>query len=55
LKREDRTSQAQISLGVSQQKRATFIPEYVSGWCGHGFESHSQPVLLTYLEAALSL
>jgi len=23
-------------------------PEYVSGWCGHGFESHSQPFLLTY-------
>jgi len=27
---------------------ATSIPEYVSGWCGHGFESHSQPFLLTY-------
>jgi len=22
-------------------------PKYVSGWCGHGFESHSQPFLLT--------
>jgi len=24
-------------------------------WCGHGFESHSQPFLLTYPEADLSL
>jgi len=22
---------------------ATCMPEYVSGWCGHGFESHLQP------------
>jgi len=27
----------------------------ISGWCGHGFESHSQPFLLTYPEADLSL
>jgi len=31
------------------------MPEYVSGWCGHGFESHSQPLLLTYPETDLSL
>jgi len=24
------------------------VLEYVSGWCGHGFESHSQLVLLIY-------
>jgi len=24
------------------------MPENVSGWCGHGFQSHSQPFLLTY-------
>jgi len=29
--------------------------EHVSGWCGHGYESHSQPFLLTYPEADLSL
>jgi len=34
---------------------ATSMPEYVSGWWGHGFESHSQPILLTYPEADLSL
>jgi len=22
-------------------------PEYVSGWGGHGFESHSQPFFMT--------
>jgi len=26
---------------------ATSTPEYISGWCGHGFESHLQPCLLT--------
>jgi len=31
------------------------MPEYVSGWYGHGFESHSQPFLLTYPEVDLSL
>jgi len=31
------------------------MPEYVSGWCGHEFESHSQPFLLTYPEADLKL
>jgi len=25
-----------------------------NGWCGHGFESHSQPFLLTYHEADLT-
>jgi len=25
---------------------ATSMPEYVSGWCRHGFDSHSQPFLL---------
>jgi len=34
---------------------ATSMSEYVSGWCGHGFESHSQPFLLTYPEVDLSL
>jgi len=29
---------------------ANSIFEYVSGWCGHGFETHSQPFLLTYPE-----
>jgi len=24
-----------------------FNPEYISSWCGHGFESHSQPFMLT--------
>jgi len=33
----------------------TLMPEYVSSWCGHGFESHSQPFLLTYPGADLSL
>jgi len=23
---------------------ATSMPEYVSGWCGHGFKSHLQPL-----------
>jgi len=27
---------------------------YVTGWCGHGFESHSQPFLLRYPEAYLT-
>jgi len=27
----------------------------VSGWCGHGFKSYSQPFFLTYPEAGLSL
>jgi len=27
---------------------ATSMPEYVSGWCGHGFESHWQPFLLKF-------
>jgi len=27
---------------------------YVTGWCGHGFEFHSQPFLLTYPEADLT-
>jgi len=27
---------------------ATSIPGHVSGWCGHGLESHLQPFLLTY-------
>jgi len=34
---------------------ATSMPEYVFGWCGHGFETHSQPFLLTYPETDLSL
>jgi len=35
---------------------ATAMPEYMSGWWGHGFESqHSQPFLLTYPEANFSL
>jgi len=34
---------------------ATSMPKYVSGWCGHGFVSHSQPFLLTYSEADLNL
>jgi len=29
------------------------IPEYVSSWCGHGFESHLQPFLLTYSYSGL--
>jgi len=33
----------------------SFMPEYVSGWCGHELESHSQPFLLTYFEVNLSL
>jgi len=33
---------------------ATLIPVYVTGWCGHGFESHSQPFLMTYPEADLT-
>jgi len=33
---------------------ATSIPVYVTGWCGHGVESHSQPFLLTYPEADLT-
>jgi len=35
--------------------RVHYASVYVSGWCGHGFESHSQPFLLTYSEADLSL
>jgi len=31
------------------------MPKYVSGWCEHGFKSHSQSFLLTYTEADLSL
>jgi len=31
-----------------------FTPEYVSGWCGLGFDSYSQPFLLTYLKADFS-
>jgi len=34
---------------------ATSLPEYVSGWCGHEFEFHSQSFLLTYPEVDLSL
>jgi len=34
---------------------ATSMPGYVSGWCRHELESHSQPFLLTYSEADLSL
>jgi len=37
------------------EDETTFMPEYVSGWCGHGFKSHSHPVLLTYLKADISL
>jgi len=33
----------------------TSMLEYVSGWCEHGFESHSQQFLLTCPEADLSL
>jgi len=33
---------------------ATSVPEYVSGWCRHGFASNSQPFLLIYSEADLS-
>jgi len=31
---------------------ATSIPVYITGWCGHGFDS--QPFLLTYSEADLT-
>jgi len=33
------------------------VTQFVSGWCRHGFESHSQSFLLTYFdpEADLSL
>jgi len=42
------------------QHRARYIPNIyqridVSGWCRHGFESHSKPFLLTYFEVDLSL
>jgi len=37
------------------QHTATSIPVYVSGWHGHGFESHSQPFMLTYPRADKSL
>jgi len=33
---------------------ATSIPVYVSGWCGHGYEFHSQSFLLTYPKADLT-
>jgi len=39
---------------VSHNDVATSMPDYVSSWCRHGFESHSQPFLLIYLEAELS-
>jgi len=29
---------------------ATSIPEYVLGWCVHGFESHSQPIFAGILQ-----
>jgi len=32
---------------------ATSIPVYITGWYGQGFESHSQPFLLTSPEADL--
>jgi len=32
----------------------TSIPVYVTIWCRHGFESHSQLFLLTYPEAELT-
>jgi len=44
----------QLSINL-RRIAATSMPEYVSGWCGHGFKSHSQPFLLTYPEADLSL
>jgi len=44
-----------VKAGLRLRISATSMPEYVSGWCGHGFELHSQPFLLKYLEADISL
>jgi len=33
----------------------SFLTDILIVWCGHGFESHSQPFLLVYPEADLSL
>jgi len=33
---------------------AISIPVCITGWCGHEFESHSQPFLLTYPEVDLA-
>jgi len=32
---------------LSLRIAATSMPEHASNWCGHGFESHLQPFLLT--------
>jgi len=47
----NKSTSSTLRLGIF----VTSMPEHVSGWRGHEFESHSQPFLLTYTQADLSL
>jgi len=47
------TSKHQVVLRL--RIATTSMPEYVSGWCGHGFDTRSQPFFLAYFEADLGL